>query len=106
VPARGIGEHEFKADIRVTSTVTTLRDTVTFATDTTGPKLKIVSRTAPRLTINEPGDVTVVFDGARTVTLRRLVPGKFGVQPGGAFTSFTAVARDFAGNDGRAIRSQ
>jgi len=104
--ARGIGEHEFKADIRVTSTVTTLRDTVTFATDTTGPKLKIVSRTAPRLTINEPGDVTVVFDGARTVTLRRLVPGKFGVQPGGAFTSFTAVARDFAGNDGRAIRSQ
>jgi hypothetical protein len=103
--ARGVGEHEFKADIRATSPVTTLRDTVTFATDTTGPKLKIVSRLTPRLSINEPGDVTVVFDGTRTVTLRRVVPGKFSVPPGGAFTSFAAVARDFAGNDGRRVTS-
>jgi N-acetylmuramoyl-L-alanine amidase len=102
---RGIGEHEFKADIRATTAVTTLRDTVTFATDTTGPKLKILSRTIPRFSINEPGDVTVVFDGTRTVTLRRLVPGKFSVPPGGAFTSFAAVARDFAGNDGRRVTS-
>jgi hypothetical protein len=103
--ARGIGEHEFKADIRATSPVTTLRDTVTFATDTSGPRLKIVSRTVPRFSINEPGDVTVVFDGTRTVTSRRLVPGKFSVPPGGAFTSFVAIARDFAGNDGRRVTS-
>jgi hypothetical protein len=102
---RGIGEHEFQADIRATSPVTTLRDTATFATDTTGPKLKIVSRTAPRLSLNEPADVTVVFDGTRTVTLRRLLPGKFTVQSGGPFSSFAAVARDFAGNDGRRITS-
>ena len=56
--------------------------------------------------INEPGDVTVVFDGTRTVTRRRLAPGKFSVPPGGAFTSFTRVARDFAGNDGRASRAR
>jgi hypothetical protein len=47
--------------------------------------------------------VTVVFDGTRTVSLRRLEPGPFTVQAGGPFTSFTAVARDFAGNDGRGI---
>ncbi|HEY7148758.1 MAG TPA: N-acetylmuramoyl-L-alanine amidase [Gaiellaceae bacterium] len=103
--ARGIGEHEYQADLRVTSPVTTLKGTATFATDTTGPVLKIVSRTVPRFSINEPGDVTVVFDGTRTVTLRRLLPGKFSVPPGGAFTSFAAVARDFAGNDGRRITS-
>jgi hypothetical protein len=102
---RGIGEHEFQADIRATTAVTTLRDTFTFATDTTGPKLKITNRTAPRLSINEPADVTVVFDGTRVVTLRRLAPGKFSVPPGGAFTSFVAVARDFAGNDGRRVSS-
>jgi hypothetical protein len=102
---RGVGEHELKADLRVTSPVTTIRDTVGFATDTTGPKLKIVSRTTPRFSINEPGDVTVVFDGTRTVTVRRLVPGKFGVPPGGAFSAFTAIARDFAGNDGRRLSS-
>ena len=80
-----------------------MRDTFTFATDTTGPKLKITNRTVPRLSINEPGDVTVVFDGTRAVTLRRLAPGRFSVSPGGAFTSFVAVARDFAGNEiGRA----
>jgi N-acetylmuramoyl-L-alanine amidase len=103
--ARGVGEHELKADLRVTSPVTTIRDTVGFATDTTGPKLKIVSRTTPRFSINEPGDVTVVFDGTRTVTVRRLVPGKFSVPPGGAFSAFTAIARDFAGNDGRRLSS-
>jgi hypothetical protein len=102
---RGVGEHELKADLRVTSPVTTIRDTVGFATDTTGPKLKIVSRTTPRFSVNEPGDVTVVFDGTRTVTVRRLVPGKFSVPPGGAFSTFTAIARDFAGNDGRRVSS-
>jgi len=49
--------------------------------------------------------VTVVFDGTRTVTVRRLVPGKFSVPPGGAFSAFTAIARDFAGNDGRRLSS-
>jgi N-acetylmuramoyl-L-alanine amidase len=100
---RGVGEHEFRGDLRVTSPVTTLTSTVAFATDTTGPRLKLVSGSAARFSINEPGDVTIVFDGTRTVTLRRLKPGKFSVQAGGPFTSFTAVARDFAGNDGRQI---
>jgi N-acetylmuramoyl-L-alanine amidase len=96
---RGVGEHEFRADLRVTSPVATVKSTVAFATDTTGPLLKVTSRLIPRFSLNEPADVTVVFDGSRTVTLRRLRPGKFGVQAGGPFSSFTAVARDFAGND-------
>ena len=47
--------------------------------------------------------MTVVFDGSRTVTRRRLVPGRFRIAPGGAFSTFRAVARDFAGTDGRAL---
>ena len=101
---RGVGEHEFRADLRVTSPVATVTSTVAFATDTTGPKLKRVNLSPLRFTVNEPADVTAVFDGARTVTVRRLVPGKFTFPSGGAFTSFAAVARDFAGNDGRPVR--
>jgi hypothetical protein len=101
---RGVGEHEFRADLRVTSPVATVTSTVAFATDTTGPKLKRTSLSPLRFTVDEPADVTVVFDGTRTVTLRRLRPGKFTFPAGGAFTSFAAVARDFAGNDGRPVR--
>jgi hypothetical protein len=101
---RGVGEHEFRADLRVTSPVATVTSTVPFATDTTGPKLKRVSLSPLRFSVNEPADVTVVFDGTRTVTYRRLTPGRFTFPAGGAFTSFSAVARDFAGNDGRPIR--
>ena len=101
---RGVGEHEFRADLRVTSPVATVTSTVAFATDTTGPKLKRVALSPLRFSINEPADVTVVFDGTRTVTVRRLGPGKFTFPAGGPFTSFVAVARDFAGNDSRPVR--
>jgi hypothetical protein len=101
---RGVGEHEFRADLKVTSPVATVKGTVALATDTTGPRLKRVAVSPPRFSVNEPADVTVVFDGARSVTVRRLRPGKFTVTPDGAFSSFTAVARDFAGNDSRSIR--
>ena len=100
---RGVGEHEFRADLRVTSPVTTVKDTVALATDITGPVLRFVSRPSLRLSINEPGDITAVFDGARTVTKRRLKPGRFSIQPGGSYTTVRVVARDFAGNDGRAL---
>lgn len=100
---RGVGEHEFRADLRVTSLVATVRDTVAFATDTTGPRLRLLSSSSLTFYVNEPSDVSVVFDGSRTVTRRRLVPGRFRINPGGPYTSFRAVARDFAGNDGRAL---
>ncbi|HVR14478.1 MAG TPA: peptidoglycan recognition protein [Gaiellaceae bacterium] len=101
---RGVGEHEFRADLRVTSPVATVTSSVAFATDTTGPKLKRVAITPLRFSIDEPADVTAVFDGTRSVTVRRLRPGKFTFPAGGPFTSFAAVARDFAGNDSRPIR--
>jgi hypothetical protein len=66
--------------------------------------LKRVALSPLRFSIDEPADVTVVFDGTRSVTLRRLRIGKFTFPAGGPFTSFAAVARDFAGNDGRPIR--
>ena len=46
---------------------------------------------------------SVVFDGARTVTKRRLKPGTFTIQPGGTYSTLRAIARDFAGNDGRPL---
>jgi hypothetical protein len=100
---RGVGQHEFRADLQVTSPVTTVRDTVAFATDTTGPVLKFVSRANLRLSINEPGDLTAVFDGTRTVTKRRLKPGRFYIQPDGPYSTVRVIARDFAGNDGRPV---
>jgi hypothetical protein len=100
---RGVGEHEFRADLRVTSPVTTVRDTVAFATDITGPVLRFVSRSNLRFSINEPGDITAMFDGTRTVTKRRLKPGRFSITPGGPYSTVRVVARDFAGNDGRAL---
>jgi hypothetical protein len=101
---RGVGEHEFRADLRVTSPVATVKSTVALATDTTGPLLKRLGLSPPRFSVNEPADVTIVFDGARSLTVRRLRPGKFTISPGGPYSAFVAVARDFAGNDGRAIR--
>ena len=102
---KGVGEHVFRADMRATSPVTTIRESVPFATDTTGPKLKWVSRPNLRLSVDEPSDVTVVFDGTRTVTKRRLQPGKFTIDPGGPYSTVRAIARDFAGNDGRPLTS-
>ena len=100
---RGVGEHVFTADIRATSLVTTIRQSVPFATDTTGPRLKWVSRPSLRLSIDEPGDITTVFDGTRTITNRRLKPGKLTLQPGGPYSTVRVIARDFAGNDGRPL---
>jgi hypothetical protein len=100
---RGIGQHEFRADLHVTSPVTTVRDTIAFATDITGPVLKWVSRANLRLSINEPGDVTAVFDGTRTVTTRRMKPGRFYIRTDAPYTTVRVIARDFAGNDGREI---
>jgi hypothetical protein len=102
---RGVGQHEFSADIRATSPVTTIRQSVVFATDMTGPRLKWVSRPNLRLSIDEPGDITAVFDTSRTVTKRRLKPGKFTIDPGGAYSTVRVIARDFAGNDGRPLTS-
>ena len=100
---KGVGEHLFRAEIRATSLVTTIRDSVLFQTDTTGPRLRWVSRPSLRLSVNEPSDITVVFDGTRTVTKRRLKPGKFTIDPGGPYSTVRAIARDFAGNDGRPL---
>jgi hypothetical protein len=75
--------------------------TVPFAVDRTGPRLRLLSSSTLTFWVNEPSDVTVVFDGSRTVTRRRLVPGRFRIASGGAYSTFRAVARDFAGNDGR-----
>ena len=100
---RVVGEREYRADLRATSAVATTRQTVPFAVDRTGPRLRLVSSSPLTFKVNEPADVTVIFDGSRTVTRRRLTPGRFRIAPGGAFSSFTAVARDFAGNDGRTL---
>ncbi len=101
---RGVGEREYRADLRVTSPVATVRQTVSFAVDRTGPRIRLLSSSTLTFRVNEPGDVTVVFDGTRTVTRRRLIPGRFRISPGGAYSSYVAMARDFAGNDGRPFR--
>ncbi|MEP6908834.1 MAG: N-acetylmuramoyl-L-alanine amidase [Actinomycetota bacterium] len=100
---RRVGEREYRADLRATSTVATTIQTQPFAVDVTGPRLRLRSASTLAFTINEPADVTFVFDGTRTVTRRRLLPGRFRISAGGAYSSFTAKARDFAGNDGRQI---
>ena len=100
---RRVGESEYRADLRATSPVATVRQTVPLAVDTTGPRLRLISASPLTFSVNEPSDVTVLFDGTRTVTTRRFVPGRFRISAGGAFTSFTAMARDFVGNDGRRL---
>jgi hypothetical protein len=101
---RGIGEHEYRADVRATSTVSTTKQTTIFAVDTSGPRLRLLSSSTVTFFVNEPADVSVVFDGTRTVTRRRLTPGRIRIDPGGTYSSFRATARDFAGNDGRAVQ--
>jgi len=100
---RVVGEREYRADLHAASPVATTRQTVMFGVDRTGPRLRLVSSSTLTFSVNEPADVTVVFDGSRTVTRRRLTPGRIRISSGGAFSTFRAVARDFAGNDGRAI---
>jgi N-acetylmuramoyl-L-alanine amidase-like protein/flagellar hook capping protein FlgD len=94
-----LGTGEYLAVVRATTPVSTVVQTMEFAIDLVRPRLQLVSAAQPQLRVNEPADVTVVFDGTRTVRVRRLVPGRFNVPAGGAFTSFRAVARDFAGNE-------
>jgi hypothetical protein len=100
---RGVAEKEYRADLRATSVVATTRQTVAFAVDRTGPRLRLLSSSTLTFSVNEPADVTVVFDGTRTVTRRRFIPGRFRISAGGGFSTFRAVARDFAGTDGRAL---
>jgi hypothetical protein len=102
--ARRVADREYRADLRVSSPVATVLQTVPFAVDTTGPKLRLVAPSTLTFSLDEPADVTVVFDGARTVTRRRLVPGRFRISSGGAFTTLRATARDFAGTDGRPLQ--
>jgi hypothetical protein len=100
---RGVGEREYRADLRAASPVATVKQTVPFAVDRSGPRLKLIALSTLTFSVNEPSDVTIVFDGTRTVTRRRLVPGRFRISAGGPFSTFRAVARDFAGTDGRSL---
>jgi hypothetical protein len=93
-----LGTGEYLAVVRATTPVSTVVQTMEFAIDLVRPRLQRVSAPQLRLAVNEPADVTVVLDGTRTVRVRRLTPGRFNV-PTGAFTSFQATARDFAGNE-------
>ena len=94
-----LGTGEYLAVVRATTPVSTVAQTMEFAIDLVRPRLQLVSAQQLRLAVNEPADVTVVLDGTRTVRVRRLTPGRFTVPTGGPFTSFRAVARDFAGNE-------
>jgi hypothetical protein len=94
-----LGSGEYLAVVRATTPVSTVVQTLDFAIDLVRPRLQRIAAPQLRLTVNEPADVTVVLDGTRTVRVRRLRPGRFDVPTGGAFSSFSAVARDFAGNE-------
>jgi hypothetical protein len=96
---RRVGEGEYTARLSATSPVATVTQKVEFAVDVTPPRLRLLDRSVLRFSINEPGDITVVLDGNRTVTRRRLIPGRFTIASGGSFTSIRATARDFAGNE-------
>jgi hypothetical protein len=94
-----LGHGEYTVVVRATNPVSTVVQKVDFGIDLAPPRLQLVSAAQPQLRVNEPADVTVLFDGTRTVRVRRLTPGRFNVPTGGPFTSFRAVARDFAGNE-------
>jgi hypothetical protein len=94
-----LGTGEYLAVVRATTPVSTVVQTMEFGIDLVRPRLQLVVAPQLRFSVNEPADITVVFDGTRTVRVRRLTPGRFDVPTGGAFTSFRAVARDFAGNE-------
>jgi hypothetical protein len=96
---RRVAEREYSATVRVTSPVATVSQRVDFAVDVTPPRLRLVSATGPRFSVNEPADITVVVDGSRTLVHRRLTPGRFTVPGVGPFQQLRAAARDFAGND-------
>jgi N-acetylmuramoyl-L-alanine amidase/FlgD Ig-like domain len=100
---RRVGESEYFALLRSTSTVATVAQRVEFAVDTTPPRLRVLSGPQLRFSINEPGFVTVVLDDSRTLVHRRLIPGRFTIPGGGSFTRFRATARDFVGNETRPL---
>ena len=94
-----VAEREYRADLRATSVVATTTQTVAFAVDVTPPLLRLLSPLPPTFSINEPGFVTLVLDDGRTIVERRLLPGRFTIDPGGPFVRLRASARDFAGNE-------
>jgi N-acetylmuramoyl-L-alanine amidase/FlgD Ig-like domain len=101
---RRVGESEYFALLRSTSTVATVAQRVEFAVDTTPPRLRLLSRLIPQFSIDEPATITAVFDDSRTVVRRRLVPGRFTIPSGGPFSRFRVTARDFAGNETRPLQ--
>jgi hypothetical protein len=84
--------------------VATVAQRVEFAVDTTPPRLRLLSRSLPQFSIDEPATITAVFDDSRTVVRRRLVPGRFTIPSGGPFSRFRVTARDFAGNETRPLQ--
>jgi hypothetical protein len=101
---RRVGESEYFALLRSTSIVATVAQRVEFAVDTTPPRLRLLSRSLPQFSINEPATITAVFDDSRTVVRRRLVPGRFTIPSGGPFSRFRVTARDFAGTETRPLQ--
>ena len=87
-----------------TSPVATIRERWLFATDTTGPQLNAWPRAASGFSsTSRRHDGRLRRDADRHVAPPDArASSRFG--PGGPFTSFAAVARDFAGNDGRPLR--
>jgi hypothetical protein len=100
---RRVGESEYMAHLSATSPVATVTQKYEFAVDVTPPRLRLLDASTLRFSVDEPGDITVVLDGTRTLTRRRLIPGRFSFTAGGPFTTIRATARDFVGNETRPL---
>ncbi len=87
----------YTAALEVTDAVSTIRSAFEFASDTTPPRVRLLSRTPPRLSVSEPATLVINVNGSR----RRLQVAEAGsVAVAGVKTVRTlrVTGRDSAGN--------
>lgn len=84
--------------LEATDPVATSVARFTVTSDTTAPRLRFISRGAPRIAIGEPADVRLVVNGARR-RIEAATAGTYAVPGVQRVVELRARARDLAGNE-------
>jgi hypothetical protein len=100
--AKRVADGSYELVVKATDAVTTVVQRLPLTVDTTGPRLRLVSRARSQFWTNEPAVVAATFAGRRLS--KRVRPGYFSVPALRGARHFTLVATDALGNKSIALR--
>jgi hypothetical protein len=93
---------DYTAMLEVTDAVGTTRVALPFSSDTTPPRVRLLSRTPPRLEVGEPASLRILVNGAAR-RLRAKSAGTLRVPGVRTVRTLRVIARDSVGNLSRPL---